>query len=79
MSWRETAALLLAPDLRDVVKRLEEVDRAVEVCIRNLAETERGGHHRGLLVLEVKEDLVETRSRLGELLGILTGRSPNRG
>lgn len=76
MSFRQDLALLLSPDLRDIVRRVEEVDRALEVSIRNLAQLKP----RTATLDLVKDDLIESRHRLGEVLGILTGRRPpNRG
>lgn len=75
MSFRQDLALLLAPDLRDVVRRVEEVDRALEVSIRNLAQLKP----RTATLDLVKDDLIESRWRLGEVVGLLTGRTPNRG
>lgn len=76
MRLGRSIALLLAPDLHDIARRVKEAEKGLGVVQANLAFAQGKQETHGLTtLLEVaKEDVAETRYRLLEVHAILTGR-----
>lgn len=68
-------ALLLAPDLRSVARRLEEVERGLDVAQKWVNEAGASDHPHACMS-EAHEAIVESRARLVEVVADITGRRP---
>lgn len=81
MRLARTVGLLLVPDLRAVVRRLQEVQRGLGVAEDWSAETNGWIEKDNLPAAVVANSeattaVRESRVRIGEALAVLTGRKP---
>ena len=79
MSLAKSAALLLSTDLREVARQVQEVHQGLGIVERNLEEAFNQTSQGDFLAIRLdllREDVQESRDRLGKVLEDLTGRKP---